>query len=145
MLIMGEPYIDFVLSLFIYGLLGTIIIDVVTGVAKGIIEKDLNSSKNWRGYVKKGVIILIPIVGFGVDWLVNEAFILMSYDAFLIGSFNIVGVPALTIFLLCWFILGELLSIVENIGRCGVPLPRFIKERLSQIHESLDDGKKPKL
>ena len=145
MLIMSPEYLDFVLNLFFYGLLGAIIVDIITGVAKGIVEKDLNSAKNSRGYVKKGVILLIPIVAFGIDWLVNEAFVLMNYDTFLIGSFNIVGIPALTVFLLCWFILGEMLSIIENIGRCGVPLPRFIKERLSQIHENLDDGKKPKL
>ena len=38
-----------------------------------------------------------------------------------------------------WFIINELLSILENVGRMGTELPEFLKRVLSELKNDLDD------
>jgi len=41
-----------------------------------------------------------------------------------------------------WFYLAnEALSIIENAGRCGVPIPSFLKTALEQMKQKADEGK----
>ena len=36
-----------------------------------------------------------------------------------------------------WYVLNELLSIVENAGRMGAPLPEFLKKLISQLKDNV--------
>lgn len=43
-----------------------------------------------------------------------------------------------------WFYLAnEALSIIENAGRCGVPIPSFLKTALEQMRSKANDGTTP--
>ncbi len=38
-----------------------------------------------------------------------------------------------------WFIINELISILENVGRMGAELPDFLKKALSELKNSIED------
>lgn len=41
-----------------------------------------------------------------------------------------------------WFVVNEMLSILENIGRMGAELPDFLKNVLSELRKKLNDKDK---
>ena len=43
-----------------------------------------------------------------------------------------------------WFIINELISILENIGRMGTEFPEFLKNILADLKDNLDDKKSNK-
>lgn len=38
-----------------------------------------------------------------------------------------------------WFIINELISILENVGRMGAKLPGFLKRVLSELKNNIED------
>jgi toxin secretion/phage lysis holin len=83
-------------------------IDYFTGVAAAIKDgSGLNSNIGFWGLFKKGLILLMMIIAHRLD-------ILLGTDV----------VKGSAIF---FYIANELLSIIENYGRLGLPLPERIK------------------
>lgn len=96
--------------------LGFNLIDILSGVACGIKEKNLKSSKLRDGMFKKAGFIFCYILGFVID----------NYGAFVGFS---VGVPVLS--LICTYAIGtELVSIIENISILN---PDLLPEKLTSI------------
>ena len=96
-------------------LLCMIVIDFVSGVMKAIVEKKLNSEVCSKGIVKKIFILLLVAVGHMVDLAVNSNIVMTA---------------------VCFFyIANEGMSIVENAGRMGLPVPEKIKEVLEQLQD----------
>ena len=89
-------------------------IDYITGLMlAGIFKKSqktesgaLESRVGWKGLCRKGVTLLIVLVAVRLDMAVGTSFI---KDATIIG-----------------FICNETISIVENAGLMGVPIPKPI-------------------
>ena len=96
-------------------LLCFILIDFITGVFTGIVEKNLSSEVAWRGIMRKIIEILI----------VSAAHI---FDKYICGSGNIVMTAVCFL-----FISTEGISLLENAARLGVPIPRKLVEALSQL------------
>jgi toxin secretion/phage lysis holin len=95
-------------SLLLQILLAFVIIDYVSGLLASGVEGKLSSKVGFRGIAKKAMIFLIVAVGHLVDRAVGQGH--MISDA------------------IVFFYLGmELLSITENAGRAGVPVPSQIK------------------
>lgn len=108
-------------------LLISMILDYITGLTVAAINGELNSRKGILGILKKvGYIILIG-VSLIVDWLMLN----------IGGTLGIsTGIDcAITILILSWLILNELLSILENIGNAGVPIPESFKKLLKTFKE----------
>lgn len=40
----------------------------------------------------------------------------------------------------CWFIINEIISILENTGRMGVELPKFLKNTLVEMKKDIDNN-----
>ena len=99
-------------------LLVFIALDILTGVIKGILEKDLQSSIFREGLLKKVLELIIVIVGFVSDW------------AF---SLEIVG-HAVLIFLYAM----EGYSILENITPYA-PVPEFLKSFMNAKKEEVEN------
>jgi len=96
-------------------------IDYVVGVTAAWLEKKLNSEIGARGIVKKFLLFVIVALAVQVD-------LALSQEIF----------RSLAI----WFYLAnEALSIIENAGRCGVPIPSFLKTALEQMKQKADEGK----
>lgn len=96
-------------------------IDYVVGVTAAWLEKKLNSEIGARGIMKKILLFVIVGVAYQLDVALGQE-IFRS--------------------LAIWFYLAnEALSIIENAGRCGVPIPSFLKTALEQMKQKADEGK----
>lgn len=99
-----------------------IAIDYVTGVAASIKEgAGLNSQTGFWGIWKKALMMLIVMLGHRFDEVLNA-------DMFMAGF-------------VYFFIANELISITENFGRLGVPLPERIRQLIEVLKERERDGK----
>lgn len=103
-----------------------VITDYVTGIASAIVRKQLSSSVGFKGLARKVLIFLI----------VGIANVL---DVYVLGA-NAVLRSAVIFF----YMANEGLSIIENAGEIGLPIPKKLKEVLAQLRkksgEEEDDG-----
>ena len=102
---------DIVLSI-----LATVIVcDYVSGVFLAIKNGSLNSAVGRAGIMKKAATLLVVVIAHQVD-------VALGNDE------NVVrNITAL------FYISNELLSILENAGNIGVPLPKFLIEACEKI------------
>ena len=98
-----------------------IVADYLTGVGVGIKEKRLNSEIGSRGLLKKATIFIVIIVAAQLDRIVDNPVNLFRTAA---GLF---------------FIANEGISILENAGKIGLPLPAFLKKALEQLKGRNDE------
>lgn len=91
-----------------------IVIDVISGLIKAVIEKDLQSSVMRAGILKKLLEVILVVVAALLDALLATTYIATCVSLFLIGM--------------------EGLSILENIGSY-VPLPDVLKNTLEALKD----------
>lgn len=103
-------------------LISFIILDYLTGVLVGITEKQLSSSIGFAGIARKGVILMIVAVGHIVD-------------VHVLGGEGTIFRSAV----ICFYLANEGMSILENAGRLGMPLPKRLKEVLRQLEKSSEN------
>lgn len=96
--------------------------DVLTGLAAAYLTKRLNSSLGWKGATRKAVVVLLVGVGAAVDPLTPQ-------------------VPEAS-FVALFFVANELLSILENSHRCGVPLPPALVSAMVKVREFTTSDKR---
>lgn len=112
--------------------------DYVTGTALAIKEKTWSSSKARQGLWHKGGSIIMIGVSVLTDILLGLTINHMpglklpfEYDMLL------------TPIVLCWFIISELGSILENAAQMGAPVPPVLKNVLKKVQTiSKDNGSK---
>lgn len=96
-------------------------IDYITGIiVAGVFHKStkstsgaLESRAGWKGLIKKAVTLLFVVIAVRLDALVGTTYI---RDAVCIA-----------------FITNELLSIVENAGLMGIPIPEIITKAIDLL------------
>jgi toxin secretion/phage lysis holin len=112
---------------FLYALIAFVAIDYLTGVICAIVDKKLSSDIGARGIFKKVLIFIIVGVGHLVDTQV-----LGSQDG-----------GALRTAVIFFYLSNEGISILENAGHIGLPIPENLKSVLQQLHgrnEESGDG-----
>lgn len=105
---------------FVYALIAFVVVDYITGVMCAIVDKKLSSDVGFHGIFKK--ILIFSLVGVG-----------HIIDAFIIGSGD--AVRTAVIF---FYLSNEGVSILENAGRIGLPIPQNLKDILVQLHNKGD-------
>lgn len=117
------------------GALATLIIfmtiDYATGlILAGIFKKSpktpngaLESRAGWKGLARKGITLLIVLVAFQLDLVMNTEYI---RDAVIIA-----------------FIANESISIIENAALMGVPIPKAITKAIELLKSSTKDDEPP--
>lgn len=111
-------------------LLSLIAVDILSGILKAIKTKKLSSTLMREGLFKKSMIILIIVLAVRGDLVIQDFFghpIMWNNHALYLR----------TAFCL-WFMLEELLSLVENCSELGVPLPRWLKDILLQVNDGIN-------
>ena len=88
------------------------------------------------GIYKKMGYILTILVAISTDFLIFK----FAEEIHLNFDKNTVFGLLVTI----WFIINELLSILENVGRLGVLLPSFLSILLSELKNNIDHKKEDK-
>lgn len=102
---------------FMYALLAFVIIDYITGLMVAVLEKKLSSDIGFRGIFKK--ILIFIMVG-----------IANIIDIYLIKNGS--AIRTATIF---FYIANESISIFENTGKIGLPIPKKLKKALEQLNK----------
>ena len=101
----------------IWALLIFACVDYITGVTAAILEHNLSSEIGFRGITRK--VLLFLIVG-----------VANVLDVYVIGTASVCRSMVIM-----FYLANEGLSIIENVGRCGVPIPEKLKIILKQLEE----------
>jgi toxin secretion/phage lysis holin len=96
-----------------------ILVAAVFGTSKKTEDGKLESRAGWKGLVRKGVTLLIVLVATRIDMLMETTFV---RDAAVIG-----------------FSANELLSIVENAGLMGIPMPKVITDAVEVLQNRSEE------
>lgn len=94
---------------------------LVAGVFKASKKSEtgaLNSNVGFKGLCKKGMVLLIVLIAYRLDLMIGTNYI---RDAVVIG-----------------FCVNELLSIVENAGLMGIPLPPILIKAIDVLMNKED-------
>lgn len=91
-----------------------------------------SSKKSAIGIYKKLGYIASICVAVSTDYIITKYFQELNYTYKYDTAFG----TLVTI----WYVLNELLSIIENAGRMGAPLPDFLKKIILQLRNSIDDN-----
>ena len=95
-------------------LITVVVLDYITGVLKAIYNKKVNSTISFKGIVKK--------IGY---------FILVALAVLLDNITG--GTGAIRTLVIYFFVANEGISIVENWGAMGLPLPQKVIDTLEQL------------
>ena len=91
-----------------------IAIDYISGIIKAFINKELSSKIGVKGLLKKVGVLLIVALATLIDKITGES-----------GM-----VRTLVIY---YFVANEGLSVIENLGEAGLPIPDVIKKALKSL------------
>lgn len=106
---------DWDTALFV--LIAFMVLDYVTGVIVAYVNKTVDSEIGFKGLAKKLFIIIILIAAVCLDRLLNN-------DGWVFRT------------LVCYFyIANEGISLLENAGNLGLPVPNKLKEALEQLNK----------
>ncbi len=101
---------------FLYALVALMVADYITGVMCAIVEKKLSSEIGFKGIYKKVLIFVLVGVGHVIDTnLIGDGSVLRTAIIFFYCS-------------------NEGVSMLENAGRLGLPIPEKLKDILAQLH-----------
>ncbi|OAT74158.1 phage holin family protein [Parageobacillus thermoglucosidasius] len=107
-------------DLLVIILLCFVIADYVTGLIASAIEGKLSSQVGFRGIVRKILVFVLVAASHLLD--------------ISIGWGNHFIRDAIIFF----YIINEFISIVENVGRAGVPLPSFLRKAIELLKDETD-------
>lgn len=117
-------------------LLLAMIADYISGMIASKSEAMRDPEKGWSS--KKGVLGIFKKVGY---LLAIGCAVMVDYLIFKAAGQMGLTMPSNTFFGLLvaiWFILNELLSILENVGRAGTPLPAFLQKLISVLKHKVE-------
>ena len=101
----------------LYAQLGFVVMDYITGVMCAIADKKLSSEVGFKGLCRKVLIFI----------LVGAANII---DVQIIGTGSVLRTAVIF-----FYISNEGLSLIENAGHLGLPIPEKLKAVLEQLHD----------
>lgn len=122
-----------VLAVPVYVLVGCNVMDYATGLAAAHRRgQKVSSYKGINGIAKKVCMWLLIAVGAVVDWL-----LLYGGDQLGVEMHLPMLVSSLTA---VWLIVNEVISILENIGDTGVPLPGFLTKIVEGLRSKIESA-----
>ena len=107
----------------LYALIAFVVIDYLTGVMCAIINRELSSAVGFKGIFRKVLIFLLVGIANIID-------------------VQVIGTGAvLRTAVIFFYISNEGVSLLENAGHLGLPIPEKIKTVLEQLHDRAENGK----
>ena len=98
-----------------------VLIDILTGFLKSLVNKKTTSSKGIGGLIKHSTLLLV---------------VCMLYP-----FCDIYGASGMADTLLIFYILFYAISIVENLGEMGIPVPEWLKKYIYKLSDEYKEGK----
>ena len=106
-------------------------VDYLTGMFSASREGKLNSRAGVIGLIKKVGYLALVGVGMVVDYLMTSALAQIGVNS---GMPNLFG-----LMVIIWLIINELISILENLGEIGVPMPEFLVRTVKTLKGRVDN------
>lgn len=107
----------------LYALIAFVVIDYITGVMCAIINRELSSEVGFKGIFRKVLIFLLVGIANIID-------------------VQVIGTGAvLRTAVIFFYISNEGVSLLENAGHLGLPIPEKIRTVLEQLHDRAENGK----
>ena len=106
---------------FLYALIVFVAIDYITGVMCAIVDHKLSSEVGFKGICKKVLIFMMVGIGNIIDvQVLGQAGVLRTAVIF-------------------FYLSNEGVSMLENAGHLGLPIPAKLKDILEQLHDRTED------
>lgn len=102
---------------FLYALIAFVVIDYITGVMCAIVDHKLSSEVGFKGIFKK--MLIFTMVGIG-----------NIIDVQVLGQAGVLRTAVIF-----FYLSNEGVSLMENAGHLGLPIPAKLKEVLEQLHD----------
>ncbi len=104
----------------IYALLVFVVVDYVTGVLCAISDRALSSEVSFRGLCRKVLIFTLVAIGH-------------ILDVYVIGNGSVLRTAVIF-----FYMSNEGISLLENAGHLGLPIPDQLRLVLEQLHDRED-------
>lgn len=104
-----------------WALIAFMALDYITGVVVAAINKQLSSEVGFRGLAKKLMILVFVSLGH-------------IADMYVLG-----GTPVAMSAVMLFYIANEGLSIIENAGNLGLPVPKKLKDIMVQLKKEREE------
>jgi toxin secretion/phage lysis holin len=113
-------------TLFLFGgwdyllmvLVALTVIDYLTGVMAAFVEKQLASEAGFKGIAQKVIVFMLVAVANFVDTLLWEQTLIRDTT-------------------ILFYIVNEIISITENAGRAGLPIPNALRKAIDLLKDRL--------
>lgn len=121
-------------------LLGAMILDYITGMLaakyEAITHPDdpaygWSSKRGAEGIIKKVGYVCVIAVAMIADWIIFNVAATVGINVSLKAFFGLL--------VAIWYVLNELLSVIENAGRMGAPVPEWLTKNIAALKKSIDD------
>ena len=108
-----------------------VVFDTTFGILRAIRERKINSCIGIDGMIRKSGMILSSLFLYIIDRLIDINFLGFIPDSFL----NLVGIDSVGIGELfgILFIIFEALSVLKNMYKCKMPIPKKLNEWLEKV------------
>lgn len=114
-----------IIAIPVIALISVMIIDYLTGMATAYVHKKFSSRVGIVGILKKIGYIALVCVGVCADYLIQTALVNLGIE------FNVQMIFGLMVTV--WLIINELISILENLSKIGVPMPNFLMKLVEKL------------
>lgn len=101
----------------LFALLAFVVIDYITGIMCAVVDKKLSSAVGFKGIFKK--VLIFALVGVG-----------HILDTHVISTGSVLRTAVIF-----FYLSNEGISLLENAGHLGLPIPKKLKSILEQLHD----------
>ena len=102
-----------------------IVLDYITGLTAACIAGKASSKEGFKGILKKILVLVLVAVSVRIDELTNSGGVLRTLVIY-------------------YFVSNEGLSIIENLGKVGVPIPQVLKRAIKELRKENNQNAKKK-
>lgn len=106
------------------------IIDYLSGMSAAWLEGTLSSKLGAKGIVKKVGYMALIVVAMGVDYLIYSGIVAANIELGYSMWFGLL--------VAVWLIINEMISILENLKKLGVPMPVFLEKIVNRLKITVD-------
>ncbi|MBD5395584.1 MAG: phage holin family protein [Lachnospiraceae bacterium] len=115
------------------------IIDYITGMLASKTESidhpedpsyGWSSKKGAKGIIKKVGYLCIIAVAMMVDYIILNVAVELGFDITIKAFFGLM--------VTVWYLLNEALSIIENAGRMGAPIPEWLRQYIAVLKTKIE-------
>ena len=109
------------------------VLDYLSGMAAAWMQNNLSSKIGAKGIIKKVGYMGLIVVAMGADYLIYSGIIAANIDI----NYNM----WFGLLVAVWLIINEMISILENLSKLGVPIPDFMTRLIKRLKSAADGGK----